>query len=372
MQDNIKNKSFNVNLAAILICAMATVYILIKAEEIFIPLTFALLFSILLLPLCKWIEKKLKFGKGAAAGVAVILFIAGISLIFYVVGSQISNLSQDWPQFQTQLQTSLGSLQNWISVKFHYNLHKQNVYINNATSKVLSGSGAVISTTLLSVSSILLFTVLALIYTFFILLYRKTLLKFLIALVNERNSLIITDVVSSIQIVIRKYILGLLLEMLIVAALCWISFGILGIKYFILLGLITALFNIVPYVGIFTALLLSAIITFATTGISTHLLLVVITIVLIHLIDSNILLPFIVGSKVSINALITVIGVIAGEMIWGLPGMFLSVPVIAMLKIICDRVDSLKPWAILLGHEKEEKKIRKFPSARRKPTIVVE
>jgi predicted PurR-regulated permease PerM len=101
--------------------------------------------------------------------------------------------------------------------------------------------------------------------------------------------------------------LGLLLEMLIVAMLCWILFGIAEIKYFILLGLITALFNVVLYVGIFTALLISALITFATTGISTKLLVVAITIICIHLIDSNILLPFILGSKVSINALITVL-----------------------------------------------------------------
>ena len=109
-----------------------------------------------------------------------------------------------------------------------------------------------------------------------------------------------------------------------------------------------------------------------TDGASTHLLLVVITIVLIHLIDSNILLPFIVGSKVSINALITVLGVVAGEMIWGLPGMFLSVPVIAMIKIICDRVEPLKPWAILLGHEKEEKKVLKLPRRKAKTTAATE
>ena len=192
-------------------------------------------------------------------------------------------------------------------------------------------------------------------------------LKFLIALVNDESNTIVHDVVGNIQLVIRKYILGLLLEMLIVASLCWLAFGILGIKYFILLGLITALFNIIPYVGIFTALLLSAVITFATTGASTDLLFVAITIVAIHLIDSNILLPFIVGSKVSINAMVTVIGVVAGEMLWGIPGMFLSVPIIAMLKIICDRIETLKPWAILLGHEKQEKKLKKFPVRKKIP-----
>jgi predicted PurR-regulated permease PerM len=174
------------------------------------------------------------------------------------------------------------------------------------------------------------------------------------------------EIVNNIQFVIRKYILGLLLEMMTVACLCWLAFGILGIKYFILLGLITALFNIVPYVGIFTALLISALITFATTGVSAHLLLVVIAIIAVHLIDSNILLPFIVGSKVSINAMVTVIGVVAGEMMWGIPGMFLSVPVIAITKIICDRIEALKPWAILLGHERKEKSQKKFPLKRKR------
>lgn len=105
-----------------------------------------------------------------------------------------------------------------------------------------------------------------------------------------------------------------------------------------------------PYVGIFTVLLLSALTTFATTGASVHLVLVIITIVVIHLIDSNVLLPLIVGSKVSIKAMVTVIGVVAGEVLRGIQGMFLSVPIIAMLKIICDRIEPLKPWAILLGH----------------------
>jgi len=363
--------SFSTRFAAILISVIAIGYIAVIAEKIIIPLVFALLFSILLLPLAKFFEVKLKFSRGAACGVAILLFVTGIVIVSYTIGSQISNLLQDWPLFRDQLQSSLSDLQKWIALTFHYNIQKQKTYINNAASGVISGGTSFIGSTLLSVSSLILFIVLTLIYTFFMLLYRRVLLKFLIALVNEENNVLVNDVVSNIQIVIRKYILGLLLEMLIVASLCWISFGILGIKYFILLGLITALFNIVPYVGIFTALLLSALVTFATTGASTHLLLIVITIIIIHLIDSNILLPFIVGSKVSINALITVIGVVAGEMLWGLPGMFLSVPVIAMAKIVCDRVEPLKPWAIILGHEKEEKKVLKFPRKKKKKTVQV-
>jgi predicted PurR-regulated permease PerM len=122
-----------------------------------------------------------------------------------------------------------------------------------------------------------------------------------------------------------------------------------------LLGLIVGLFNIVPYVGIFTALFLSSLITFATGNVG-DVLKVVISVILLHAVDSNVLLPTIVGSKVRLNALISFLGIVIGEMIWGLSGMFLAIPVIAILKIIFDRIESLKPWGFLFGGEYEYKK----------------
>ena len=97
-----------------------------------------------------------------------------------------------------------------------------------------------------------------------------------------------------------------------------------------------------------------SLVTFATAG-TAKLLLVIGTVVAIHLIDSNVLLPVIVGSKVRINALITVFGVIVGEAVWGIPGTFLAIPVIAIAKIVFDRIDSLKPWGMLFGDERDEK-----------------
>lgn len=133
------------------------------------------------------------------------------------------------------------------------------------------------------------------------------------------------------------------------------AFWIIGIKYAVLLGLIVGLFNIVPYVGIFTALFLSAMITFATGNVK-DVLYVVLSVIGIHAIDSNVLLPTIVGSKVRLNALISFLGIVIGEMIWGLSGMFLAIPIIAIFKIIFDRIDSLKPWGFLLGGDYEYKK----------------
>ena len=207
--------------------------------------------------------------------------------------------------FKAQLFESLHNFQQWISAKFHVDLAKQMAYLNSATSSIANNSTSMIGATVASLSSTVLFIVFILIDTFFLLFYRHLFLKFIIRAFKEKNSAIILDILEQVQFIIRKYILGLLLEMLIVASVCCIVFLILGIKYAILLGLITGLFNVIPYIGIFTALLLNILITFATAAASTKILLVLITVIAVHLIDSNVLLPVIVGSKVRINAFIT-------------------------------------------------------------------
>jgi predicted PurR-regulated permease PerM len=314
----------------------------------------------LLLPLARFFEKKMKLPRNAASALSVLLFLLSVIAVILLVGSQISSLSQDLPMLKQQILASLHNLREWISIKFHVNIEKQMAYINSATSKIETAAPAMIGATVLSLSSILLFLVFVMFDTFSMLFYRSLLLKFLVDVFREKNSDAVYDIVARVQLIIRKYVVGIFLEMATVAVVCCSVFLLLGIKYAILLGLITALFNIIPYIGIFTALFLNILITFATTAAATKVLLVVITVVSMHLIDSNILLPVIVGSKVRINAFITLLGVVVGEMIWGIPGMFLSIPVIAIAKIIFDRIENLQPWGHLLGDEKVKTKSLKL------------
>jgi predicted PurR-regulated permease PerM len=346
---------FYTRLAMVLVSLICIGYLCILGKELLSPLVFSFLFAILLLPLAQFFERKARFPRSAAAGLSVILFLVFIALIIYIVGSQISALARDWPTFKEQVMLSLHTFQQWVADRFHIDLNKQLDYFNTATSKMLSASTALIGTTVVTLSSIMLFLVFTMIDTFFLLFYRRLIMKFLIGVFKEENSITVYEIVAQIQYIIRKYILGLLLEMSIVAGVCCLAFWLMGIKYAILLGIITGLFNIIPYVGIFSALLLSTLITFATGALATKVLLVMITVIGMHLIDSNVLLPLIVGSKVRINALITLMAVIIGEMIWGISGMFLAIPVVAITKIIFDRVESLQPWGILLGDEKDEK-----------------
>jgi putative permease len=353
---------FYFKMTMVLISIIALGYLSILGKEVLCPLLFGLLFSILLLPLARYFEKKLKFRRNAASALPVLLLLLSITALIFFVGSQISNLSHDLPMLEQQVFASLHNLQEWISTKFHVDIEKQTAYLNSATSKIENATPTVIGATVLSLSSVLLFLAFVILDTFFLLFYRRMLLKFLVDVFGESNADVVYDIVARVQLIIRRYIVGLFLEMSTVAIVCCSVFLLLGIKYAILLGLITALFNIIPYIGIFTALLLNILITFATTGLATKVLLVVITVVSMHLVDSNILLPLIVGSKVRINAFITLLGVVIGEMIWGISGMFLSIPVIAIAKIIFDRIESLQPWGHLLGDEKINNKSLKLDS----------
>jgi putative permease len=362
-----KSLPFHLKLSSILISLVILVYITIVAKEILSPLIFSCLFSILLLPLATFLEIKMKLPRSAASMISIILLLSGIGLILYVIGSQMTDLANDWPQFQQQLLKTMDSLQNWIATTFHVNADKQLTYVHSATSKVMASGTTVLGATLLSLSGLMLFFVFTFIYTFFFLLYRRLIMKFLVSVFLDENKHVVHDIIERVQYMIRKYIIGLLIEAAIVSLVVCVAFWLLGIKYAVLLGLITGLFNIIPYIGIFAALVISTLVTFATATVLSKVILVIVTLIVTHLIDSNILLPVVVGSKVRINALVTVLGVIIGEMIWGIPGMFLSIPVIAVFKIIFDRVEGLESWGIILGDEdlKQNKLATKLTAKRK-------
>lgn len=346
---------FYERLSLVLIGLLSLGYIVVQGKEVLDPLIFGFLFAILLLPIANFLEKKLRLPRSIASLVSILLLITVVSGVLYLVGSQISNLTSDWPQLKSQVAQSLSDLKEWIQSAFNITAKKQMSYLHSTTQKIMDSGTDVLGSTFGAVSSIMLFYVFILIFTFFILLYRRILIHFITWVFSNEYEAIVRDIVGNIQSILRQYILGLLLEMFVVACLACTAFWMIGAKYSVLLGIIVALFNLIPYLGIFTALFLSTLITFATGGINSAAL-VAGSVLGIHIIDSNFLLPTIVGSKVKLNALITFLGIILGEMIWGLSGMFLSIPIMAIFKIIFDRVDSLKPWGYLLGGGQDEKK----------------
>ena len=345
---------FYTKLAMVLISAICLFYIAILGKDVLSPLLFGLLFAVLLLPIASFLENRLRIHRSLAAGISVFLLILFIVSIVFVIAFQVGAIGDDWPEFKVHLLSSLNKFQLWIARKFNVNMTKQNVYVNNTASQFLAGGPAMIGATVRSISSMFIFLVLILIDTFFLLYYRRLLIKFLVAVFREENSIAVFDIIAKVQSRISQYIQGLLLELAIVSTVCCLALWLMGIDYPILLGLLTGLLNLIPYIGIFISLLLSILVAFASAGIA-KIILVIVVLFGIHLLDANVLLPLIVGAKVRLNALITIVGVIIGGAVWGMTGAFLAIPVIAIFKIVFDRVDSLRPWGMLLGDERDEK-----------------
>jgi len=350
---------FYAKLALILFSIVCLGYLAILGQTLLAPSLTSVLLALLLLPFSNFLENRFRFKRSIASIVSVLVMIAVISGILYFLFNQLTDLWKDWPLLKKQAETSFHEVQLWISRTFHFNTKKQIDYLQNSATSALATSATVLGATLMTVSSTFLFLSFLLLFTFFILNYRRILFNFLTSVFAEEHTQKVSDIVQKIQYIIKKYITGLFLQMIIVTSLMMFVLWILGIKYAILLGLIAGIFNIIPYIGIFSALLISIIITFATAG-AAKMLMVIAVFAGVHAIDGNILMPLVVGSKVKINALFAFIGIVIGEMIWGISGMFLCIPYMAMLKIIFDSVDQLKPWGILLGGADRPNKKRKI------------
>ncbi|MBX2921678.1 MAG: AI-2E family transporter [Chitinophagaceae bacterium] len=344
---------FYLKLLSVLLILICLGYLAIIGQTVLEPLLFALLISTILLPVTRFFENKARFPRSLSCIISIVLFLLFFIILFSVLGSQLSRLSGDWPAFQQQLQDSIKELQRWITLEYGIKYREQVGYINKAMTDSLSIGTSMLGQTILSISSVMLLFVFTLLYTFFLLYYRTHISIFFVRLFNESHKPIVLEIFEQVQFIVKKYMLGLFIQIVLVSGMAFLAYSLIGIKYAIMLALITGIFNIIPYIGIASSALLTCLITFATSS-GSHVLFVIIAIVVIHLIDSNFIMPKVVGSKVQINSLIALLGLVIGELLWGISGMFLSIPVIAIIKIVFDRVKELNVWGYLLGEEEEE------------------
>ena len=212
----------------------------------------------------------------------------------------------------------------------------------------MENSSALIGQTISTIGGVLAMIFLIPVYIFMILFYKSLLLEFISRLFPKDKHATVAEVLMESKALIQNYLIGLLLEMLIVAALNTVGLLLLGIQYALLLGLIGALLNLIPYIGgiVATALPMIMAITTKSPEYAAYVFLVYIV---VQFIDNNFLVPKIVASKVKINALVSIIVVLTGGALWGIPGMFLSIPLTAIIKVMFDRIEPLKPWGFLMG-----------------------
>ena len=342
---------FYAKLFFVLFSLIALFVILYLGQKIIIPLALSLFISILLIPINDFLEKKCRFSSIFAALFSVSVFVIVLLGVIWFISWQISDIANDWESIKTNVLFHVETLQNSLKSNFNLSENDQKTIIDNASKSSFLNMENMIQNVFSSFTDILLDLTLIPIYIFLFLIYRTHFIVFLHKLIQPKHHENLRAILNQIKISMQSYIVGLLIEMFLVALLTTLGFMIIGVQYAIVLGIITGILNMIPYIGILIAGVLSIIATLTGSPDFSLIFWVIIVISIVQFIDNNIFITFIVGSKVKINAFVSIIGIIIGGVISGLSGMFLAIPITAVLKVIFDHIKPLEPWGYFMGDD---------------------
>lgn len=323
-------------------------FILYIGKEIIIPLVFSFFIAILLDPVVSYLCRR-KVNRFVAIFISILLAILSLSAIIYFITSQIIMFGEMLPQLEEKIGTLISQSIQWASLFFNLSTENINVWIAQMKNEALIAGKSLIGPTILSVSGMIVVFLLMPFYIFLILWYKQLFLEFISKLFPAEKHNSVAEILVESKLLIQNYLIGLLTETGIVAVLNTLGLIILGVEYAVLLGVISAILNIIPYVGGIVAMALTLIIVLATKS-PIYALWVLLFFSIVQFIDNNIIVPKIVASKIKINEFISIVAVLVGSAFWGIPGMFLSLPLIAIFKVIFDRVEPLKPFGFLIGN----------------------
>lgn len=308
-----------------------------------VPLAFAVLLAYLLYPAASKLEDK-----GLSRIATNFILILGTTIFVfgsvYGIAVLITSFTGDLPEIHEQFRKNISSFQSTIGSWIGVPENQQDSMINSA----LGNTGQFFKTLFTATANTILWIGLIPVYTFLLLFYRDKFNKFLQLLVSSDEEDIAESIINQASEVVPKYMKGLFIVCFLLIGLNSLGFWLIGVQYALLFGIIAAIFNLIPYLGTVIGYGIVFVFVLATQSPGVALA-VAVQFFIVQFIENNILTPNITGSYVQINPLVTIFSLIAGGMIWGLPGMFMVIPYLAMMKIVCENIDSLKPIGYLLG-----------------------
>ncbi len=354
---------FYLKCSQILMGILAFFYIMYIGHDIIVPLIFSTILAILLNPVVNFLSRKIN--RIISIFLALLFAMVVVAALFYFIGSQLAMFSDSFPLLKQKFNGYFVDIVSWVSDTFNVSTPKIKAWIAKTKTQGLEGGGAILGDTLASLSGVLVVLLLIPVYIFLILFYKPLLLDFIAMCFSSSTHGTVKEVLQETRRLIQSYLVGLLLEAALVAILNSVGLLIIGVEYAILLGVIGAILNMIPYIGGIIAIALPMIMALTTQNVSAAIAVFILYCV-VQIIDNNFFVPKIVASKVKINALVSIVVVLIGGALWGVGGMFLSIPLTAIIKVICDRIEPLNPLGFLLGDTMPEigKNILSF----RKPT----
>jgi len=345
------------NLAIIL-----TTTVLYFGKPVFMPLAIAGVLALVFLPFCRWLEKN---GMGMVASsiicgaVFTFLVVAVLLFIYY---------------YFNQMATDLSGVVNTISDYNHHirkYLHDRFGVKGLAKESALpiplpseAGSFSKIATSIMSVAvSVVINLVLIIIYMVMLLCIRGQIKLFILKLVRPDYREETRDVISRSARVVQRYLQGLFFVIACLWVMYTIGFSLVGVRNALFFAILCGLLEVVPFVGNITGSTLTSIMALSQGGGMGMVLGVLGTYALIQFIQFYIITPLVMREQVNIHPLFTILILVAGELVWDIPGMILAIPALGIAKIVCDHVEALHPFGYLIGHHRKRKErgwTRKF------------
>ena len=331
----------------IMLGLVALFFVLYVGQSIVVPLLFSLLLAILLDPLVKLLTR-IRVPRVVGISLAVLFAMAALAGLGYFIATQAAHFSETMPDLKRKLLDMVDQVEDWVQDTAKVKASEVDDAVDKVKAEGMQKSGRWVGKTLATVGTLFGFFFLLPVFTFLIILYKDLFLTFLSKLFPARNQDALDDVLGQTKGVVQSYLIGLLFEAVIVATLSWLALLVIGVKYALLMAVLAAVLNLMPYIGIIVATCLPVLVALATMD-GRAALWVLGAYAAVQFIDNNLIVPMVVASRVQINALMSIIVVMIGGVMWGIPGMFLSIPLTAMIKVIFDRVPDLEPFGYLLG-----------------------
>lgn len=313
------------------------------AKEFLMPLAIGGILATLFLPFCRWMEQKLP--KFLAVFSCFLTLLLIMTTIVALLGWQISGLVTDIAVIKQKAIDIFTSMQAYILENLGISVIDQ-TQIMKGEQPSLSG---VVQMMLGSFANLFTNLILVLVYVFALLYYRGHLKNTLLKLTKSAQKNEMEEVIYQSTFISQQYLLGLSKMILLLWIMYGIGFSIIGVPNALFFAILCGLLEIVPYVGNITGTILTVLVA-AIHGANPSMLGgIVLTYGVVQLIQGWFLEPLLLGPQVKINPLFTIIALVLGELVWGIPGIILAIPLTAIFKIICDHIEPLKPYGFLIG-----------------------
>ncbi|WP_276370201.1 AI-2E family transporter [Chryseolinea sp. H1M3-3] len=322
--------------------------ILYFGKDVFIPISFALLISFVLHPVCAWMEKK-GIGRLTAILIALsLLIIAGLLLVALLI-YQFASFLNELPALQEKLSKSIEDLSVMLVNVFGISLERQREWVAKLTNQSGSGILSIIRNAIATSAFSAVLLVIIPVYSALILYYRQHWMKIVQRLFPKENKESLHEIISQTVNTYYNFIKGMAIVYLVVGILNSIGLLLLGIPHALLFGFIASVLTFIPYVGIMVGSLLPIAIAWITYDSIWYPVGIIAIFAFIQYLEANVIFPFAVSNRLNVNTLVMLIAVFVGGILWGLAGMILFVPFLGIAKLIADHNPKWKTISMMLG-----------------------